>query len=120
MLGSSTGLLRTNTCAGNREGATTLTREDIAELGLGALPDAAISNPTSVPAPNPRLVPTNGVGSIVSRAVVNDSLSWFTQRAAVFLLPVGVVLVGCLLIITQIAKRTLTWGQHSLMVIIMS
>ena len=59
--------------------------------GAGAPPDPAIANPTPMP--------TNGVGSVVLGALVNDGVSSFTDRAAAFLLPGGLLLGGCLLVI---------------------
>ncbi len=82
LTGSPPGLLRTNECAGNREGAIALTPEELAVLGRGAPPDPAASDPAPLPAP-----------------ALNDERPSFKAGAPAFLLPIGMLLVGFLLLI---------------------
>ncbi len=97
LTGSPPGLLRTNECAGNREGATALTPEELAVLGPGAPPDLAIPDPTPIPA--------DGVGNSVQGAPVNDGRSSSTEGTAAFLLLPGILLGGCLLFIVMRRRR---------------
>ena len=91
LTGSPLGLLRTDACAGNREGATALTPEELTVLGQGVPPDPAIADPTRMPATEqPRPAPA-----------LNDGRSSFNGQAAAFLLLIGMMLVGFVVFIVM-------------------
>src|SRR3954451_14448181 len=64
LTGSPPGLLRTNECAGNRESASTLTREESAVPAPGPPPAPSIPAPTPIPAStNLAPIPATRVGN---------------------------------------------------------
>lgn len=104
LTGSPPGLLRTNDCAGNREGVTALTPEEVAVLGQGVPPDPAIANPTPMPANEVGTRPSTSAGAAASDEQARPAPA-LNGRVAAVLLPIGILLVGLLVFIVMRMRR---------------